>query len=145
MLYMSRDTFSEVAQKYVERERWELVRFLQAVDLFRAWSQSRVYRICKNLKRVHWQPGEVVMRQGEPGNSICFIRYGHLSVQKEVELVQSNRWPTGPNKVCVRSNTIAKVLFLMFPLHLHETITIRFRENILGEKFGSTNHSKWQF
>ena len=98
VLYMSRDDFSEVAQKYVEKERWELVRFLQAIDLFLAWSQSRVYRICKHLKRFHWQPGEVVMRQGAPGESICFIRYGHLSVQKEVELVQSNRWPTGPNK-----------------------------------------------
>ena len=98
VLYMSRDNFSEVAQKYIERERWELVRFLQAIDLFRAWSQSRVYRICKHLTRFHWQPGEVVMRQGAPGDSICFIRYGHLSVQRQVELVQSNRWPTGPNK-----------------------------------------------
>ena len=83
-MVINRDSFLEIAQRYAEKEHWELVQFMQSVDLFRAWSQSRVYRICKLLQRNSWQPGDVIIQQGEEGDFMCFLRMGKLKVSVKI-------------------------------------------------------------
>jgi small-conductance mechanosensitive channel/CRP-like cAMP-binding protein len=54
---------------------------LSRVDVFRALDGARIDRLSRRLRHVVFGPGEVVLRQGDPGDSLYVIRSGRVAVR----------------------------------------------------------------
>jgi small-conductance mechanosensitive channel len=57
---------------------------LSRVDVFRALDGTRIDRLARRLRLVIFGPGEVILRQGDPGDSLYVIRLGEVAVRVEL-------------------------------------------------------------
>lgn len=57
---------------------------LSRVDVFRALDAEKVDRLARRLRMVIFGPGEVILRQGDPGDSLYVVRSGKVVVQINV-------------------------------------------------------------
>ena len=51
------------------------------VDVFRALDAEKIDRLARRLRHVVFGPGEVILRQGDPGDSLYVVRGGTVAVQ----------------------------------------------------------------
>ena len=51
------------------------------VDVFRALDAEKIDRLARRLRHVVFGPGEVILRQGDPGDSLYVVRGGSVAVQ----------------------------------------------------------------
>ncbi len=54
---------------------------LSRVDVFRALDAGKIDRLSRRLRHVVFGPGEVILRQGDPGDSLYVIRTGQVAVR----------------------------------------------------------------
>jgi small-conductance mechanosensitive channel/CRP-like cAMP-binding protein len=54
---------------------------LSRVDVFRALDAGKIDRLSRRLRHVVFGPGEVILRQGDPGDSLYVIRTGKVAVR----------------------------------------------------------------
>jgi small-conductance mechanosensitive channel len=54
---------------------------LSRVDVFRALDAERIDRLSRRMRMVIFGPGEVILRQGDPGDSLYLVRSGQAVVQ----------------------------------------------------------------
>lgn len=54
---------------------------LSRVDVFRALDAEKIDRLSRRLRLVIFGPGEVILRQGDPGDSLYVVRAGQVVVQ----------------------------------------------------------------
>src|SRR4029077_15327218 len=54
---------------------------LARVDVFRALDAEKVDRLARRLRHLVFGPGEVILRQGDPGDSLYVVRGGSVAVQ----------------------------------------------------------------
>jgi small-conductance mechanosensitive channel/CRP-like cAMP-binding protein len=54
---------------------------LSRVDVFRALDAQKIDRLSRRLRMVMFGPGEVILRQGDPGDSLYVVRSGQVVVQ----------------------------------------------------------------
>jgi len=54
---------------------------LSRVDVFRALDAQKIDSLSRRLRMVIFGPGEVILRQGDPGDSLYVVRAGHVAVQ----------------------------------------------------------------
>jgi putative ABC transport system ATP-binding protein len=57
--------------------------FLKGVDFFKALSPTELTNIAENVKRRHFDQGEVVIREGDQGVELFFISEGEVEVLRE--------------------------------------------------------------
>jgi small-conductance mechanosensitive channel/CRP-like cAMP-binding protein len=76
---------TEMNEDHVQRKRDEeyarRVDALARVDVFRALDAERIDRLARRLRHVVFGPGEVILRQGDPGDSLYVVRGGTVVVQ----------------------------------------------------------------
>ena len=76
---------TEMNEDRVQRKRDEeharRVEALSRVDVFRALDAGSIDRLARRLRQVVFGPGEVILRQGEPGDSLYVVRRGSVAVQ----------------------------------------------------------------
>jgi small-conductance mechanosensitive channel/CRP-like cAMP-binding protein len=54
---------------------------LSRVDVFRALDAGKIDRLARRLRMIIYGPGEVVLRKGDPGDSLYVVRTGSVAVQ----------------------------------------------------------------
>jgi hypothetical protein len=69
------------AQRKLDEEYSRRVDALARVDVFRALDAEKVDRLARRLRHVVFGPGEVILRQGDPGDSLYVVRGGKVAVQ----------------------------------------------------------------
>ena len=69
------------AQRKQDEEYARRVDALSRVDVFRALDARSVDRLARRLRRVVFGPGETILRQGDPGDSLYVVRGGKVAVQ----------------------------------------------------------------
>ena len=57
---------------------------LSRVDVFRILDAERIDRLARRLKLQPFGPGEIILRQGDPGDSLYVIRSGEVTVSMSV-------------------------------------------------------------
>jgi len=57
---------------------------LSQVDVFRALDAEKIDRLARRLRLAPFGPGEVILREGDPGDSLYVLRTGEVSVQVSV-------------------------------------------------------------
>jgi small-conductance mechanosensitive channel/CRP-like cAMP-binding protein len=68
-------------QRKLDEEYAQRVDALSRVDVFRALDAEKVDRLARRLRHVVFGPGEVILRQGDPGDSLYLVRGGQVAVQ----------------------------------------------------------------
>jgi hypothetical protein len=80
---------TEMTEDRMQRKRDEeharRVDALSRVDVFRALDAGGIDRLARRLRQVVFGPGEVILRQGEPGDSLYVVRRGSVAVQIGVQ------------------------------------------------------------
>jgi len=69
------------AQRKLDEEYARRVDALARVDVFRALDAEKIDRLARRMRRVMFGPGEVILRQGDPGDSLYVVRQGKVAVQ----------------------------------------------------------------
>ena len=54
---------------------------LSRVDVFRALDAEKIDRLARRLRMAIFGPGEVILRQGDPGDSLYVVRSGRVAVE----------------------------------------------------------------
>jgi small-conductance mechanosensitive channel len=76
---------TEMNEDRVQRKRDEeyaqRVDALARVDVFRALDAEKIDKLARRLRQVVFGPGEVILRQGDPGDSLYVVRGGQVAVQ----------------------------------------------------------------
>jgi small-conductance mechanosensitive channel/CRP-like cAMP-binding protein len=54
---------------------------LSRVDVFRALDAEKIDRLARRMRLIIYGPGEIVLRQGDPGDSLYVVRAGSVAVQ----------------------------------------------------------------
>jgi small-conductance mechanosensitive channel/CRP-like cAMP-binding protein len=76
---------TEMNEDRVQRKRDEeyarRVDALSRVDVFRALDAEKIDRLSRRLRHVVFGPGEIILRQGDPGDSLYVVRGGSVAVQ----------------------------------------------------------------
>jgi small-conductance mechanosensitive channel/CRP-like cAMP-binding protein len=76
---------TEMNEDRIQRKRDEeysrRVDALARVDVFRALDAEKVDKLARRLRQVMFGPGEVILRQGDPGDSLYVVRGGQVAVQ----------------------------------------------------------------
>jgi len=68
-------------QRKMDEEYARRVDALSRVDVFRALDAEKIDRLSRRLRHVVFGPGEVILRQGDPGDSLYLVRGGQVAVQ----------------------------------------------------------------
>jgi small-conductance mechanosensitive channel/CRP-like cAMP-binding protein len=68
-------------QRKLDEEYAQRVDALSRVDVFRALDAEKIDRLARRLRHVVFGPGEVILRQGDPGDSLYLVRGGQVAVQ----------------------------------------------------------------
>ena len=68
-------------QRKRDEEHVRRVDALSRVDVFRALDAGSIDRLARRLRQVVFGPGEVILRQGDPGDSLYVVRRGSVAVQ----------------------------------------------------------------
>jgi len=68
-------------QRKLDEEYSRRVDALSRVDVFRALDAERIDRLSRRLRHVVFGPGEVILRQGDPGDSLYVVRGGQVAIQ----------------------------------------------------------------
>jgi len=71
-------------QRKLDEDYARRVDALSKVDVFRALDAEKVDRLARRLRLVIFGPGEVVLRQGDPGDSLYVIRSGKVVVRVDL-------------------------------------------------------------
>jgi len=69
------------AQRKLDEEYARRVDALARVDVFRALDAEKIDRLARRMRRVMFGPGEVILRQGDPGDSLYVVRRGKVALQ----------------------------------------------------------------
>jgi CRP-like cAMP-binding protein len=54
---------------------------LSKVDVFRALDAEKIDRLARGLRMAIFGPGEVILRQGDPGDSLYLVRTGRVALE----------------------------------------------------------------
>ncbi len=76
------------AQRKLDEDYARRVDALSRVDVFRALDAEKIDRLARRLRLVLFGPGEVILRQGEPGDSLYVVRVGEVAVRVAMHGVQ---------------------------------------------------------
>jgi small-conductance mechanosensitive channel/CRP-like cAMP-binding protein len=68
-------------QRKHDEEYARRVDALSRVDVFRALDAEKIDRLARRMRMIIYGPGEVVLRQGDPGDSLYVVRSGSVAVQ----------------------------------------------------------------
>ena len=68
-------------QRKLDEEYAQRVDALARVDVFRALDAEKIDKLARRLRHVVFGPGEVILRQGDPGDSLYVVRGGTVVVQ----------------------------------------------------------------
>jgi small-conductance mechanosensitive channel/CRP-like cAMP-binding protein len=68
-------------QRKQDEEYSRRVDALSRVDVFRALDAEKIDRLARRMRMIIYGPGEVVLRQGDPGDSLYVVRAGSVAVQ----------------------------------------------------------------
>ena len=86
-------------QRKHDEEYARRVDALSRVDVFRALDGEKIDRLARRMRMIIYGPGEVVLRQGDPGDSLYVVRSGSVAVQlgapgarKEVATLSSGQF-----------------------------------------------------
>jgi len=69
------------AQRKLEQSQAELVSALASVDVFRDLDTQHIERLAQRVRVDVFGPGETILRQGEPGDSLYIVRRGCVAVR----------------------------------------------------------------
>lgn len=69
------------AQRKQDEEYARRVDALSRVDVFRALDAEKIDRLARRMRHVVFGPDEVILRQGDPGDSLYVVRGGKVAVQ----------------------------------------------------------------
>jgi small-conductance mechanosensitive channel len=69
------------ARRKDDEEYARRVDALSRVDVFRALDAERIDRLSRRLRMLMFGPGETILRQGDPGDSLYVVRTGAVAVQ----------------------------------------------------------------
>jgi small-conductance mechanosensitive channel len=69
------------ARRKDDEEYARRVDALARVDVFRALDAEKIDRLARRLRMVLFGPGEVILRQGDPGDSLYVVRGGSVAVR----------------------------------------------------------------
>ena len=72
-----------IVSDVVLNDALRICEFLKGVDTFKALTPSELTNIAAKVTRRHFEPGEVVIRQGEPGNELFLISEGEVEVDRQ--------------------------------------------------------------
>lgn len=72
------------ASRKLDEDYARRVDALSRVDVFRALDAAKIDRLARRLRLLVFGPGEVILRQGDPGDSLFVIRSGEVAVRLEV-------------------------------------------------------------
>ncbi len=76
------------AQRKLDEDYARRVDALSRVDVFRALDAEKIDRLARRLRLALFGPGEVILRQGEPGDSLYVVRSGEVAVRLAMHGVQ---------------------------------------------------------
>jgi small-conductance mechanosensitive channel/CRP-like cAMP-binding protein len=71
----------EHARRQDDEEYARRIDALSRVDLFQALDAARIHRLARGMKMVIFGPDEIILRQGDPGDSLYVIRVGTVAVR----------------------------------------------------------------
>jgi CRP-like cAMP-binding protein len=68
-------------QRKQDEEYARRVDALSRVDVFRALDAEKIDRLARRMRLIIYGPGETVLRQGDPGDSLYVVRAGSVAVR----------------------------------------------------------------
>ncbi|HXI55122.1 MAG TPA: mechanosensitive ion channel family protein [Polyangia bacterium] len=71
-------------QRKLDEDYARRVDALSRVDVFRALDAQKIDRLARRLRRAIFGPSEVVLRQGDPGDSLYVVQSGQVAVRIDV-------------------------------------------------------------
>src|SRR5215510_5473980 len=66
----------------------EKVIFLKSVDIFEHATVEQLGRIAGLTQEVHFQPGEIIFREGEPGDALYLLLSGQVFIEKNGHILR---------------------------------------------------------
>jgi small-conductance mechanosensitive channel/CRP-like cAMP-binding protein len=80
MTEMNQDRY----QRKLDEDYARRVDALSRVDVFRALDAQKIDRLARRLRQVIFGPGEVILRQGDPGDSLYVVHSGSVAVRVDL-------------------------------------------------------------
>jgi small-conductance mechanosensitive channel len=71
-------------QRKLDEDYARRVDALSQVDVFRALDAEKIDRLARRLRLAPFGPGEVILREGDPGDSLYVLRSGEVAVRANV-------------------------------------------------------------
>jgi CRP-like cAMP-binding protein len=98
-------------------EKKENFHLLTSCELFKSWPKAKVDRMSNTVKRMVYEPGEYVFRQGDNPEALYVVYEGEVNIIKEIVVFCKNKWPTSINEWAERHSTVRKPMSLR---HIHK-------------------------
>lgn len=96
-VYMNQVT-DEATARERERETAARTRALSVTELFQGLEPADLVLVAGAMQTVRFSPGELVIRQGDPGDSMYVIERGEVAVRLEVDGAEREVATLGPGK-----------------------------------------------
>eukprot|EP00405_Crypthecodinium_cohnii_P009541 CAMPEP_0206443908 /NCGR_PEP_ID=MMETSP0324_2-20121206/14627_1 /ASSEMBLY_ACC=CAM_ASM_000836 /TAXON_ID=2866 /ORGANISM="Crypthecodinium cohnii, Strain Seligo" /LENGTH=803 /DNA_ID=CAMNT_0053911891 /DNA_START=45 /DNA_END=2456 /DNA_ORIENTATION=- len=80
---IDRQNFKNILMKVSDGKIREYVRYLDGVSMLQALLQEEKKEVAKALVEMHFTKDELIIQQGEPGNTFYILYDGHVSIVKD--------------------------------------------------------------
>ncbi|GAB4343917.1 MAG: hypothetical protein Kow0037_32330 [Calditrichia bacterium] len=75
---------------------------LKRIILFKEEPDEILEALCKSMKIHHFKKGDLIIREGEPGNSLFIILEGDVSITKKMTLLADDEERSDVDKALIR-------------------------------------------
>ncbi|CAG9311602.1 unnamed protein product [Blepharisma stoltei] len=79
---ISKPNFKKILGILAEKRLNEKIEFLQALPMFSNWSKIALYKLGYYFKRVVYKKHQFVYKEGEPANTVYFVKSGEFKITK---------------------------------------------------------------
>ena len=83
---LDRETFNHIVKDAVVRKRSQFHDFISKIELLDSLTSQEKDKICDCLRTAHFKAGEVVIREGDKGDTFFFVKQGRcIATQRDKE------------------------------------------------------------
>lgn len=84
ILFITASDFEVASKPFREQTSWDLVNFLSGIPMFRGYPRLRLLRLLGATNHQMYQPGQVMIAQGNPPNELFIICKGRCEEQCDI-------------------------------------------------------------
>ena len=92
-LVMNKKDFNKILGAVSEKKLANLVKFLQRVQYFQAWSKSALTKIAYYIEAIKYKKNQIIYKEGDSADGLYFIKDGEVVIEKRIQNKPSEFFP----------------------------------------------------